>query len=217
MTIITRWLKLSAVFTVLSAFSIASAGCFGLSASNSAVSPGQTSAGAATAGGAGSAGGLSGSGSMFVPTSSAVVGRIQKVLAPAGVNCNSSGGNCNKVLTQLQNNLPSTTNPVNATGLDQVPLLVYAACADAAKSSSVFGVNTSAKVSAQLSNLVNAGVSMVNQHVGNLAASGPLQSQVAAVFTQLVTNDVAAGATTSMAFISVCLAANSFGVAMTGF
>ena len=55
-------------------------------------------------------------------------------------------------------------------------------------------------------------------HVGGLAASGTsLNSQVAAVFTTLVTNDMNAGASTAMTFISVCLAANSFGVGMTGF
>lgn len=180
---------------------------------------------------------IAGTGSTAVPTSDAVVARIQKVLGPAGVNCGASG-NCNKVLSSTATgvpptlgqlagvgvNLPSVANPLTATGVDQIPLVVYAACTDA--SPSYFGVNVNDSTpSNEQQNLINAGVQMVNGHVGNLAAGGSnatsaqqsLNTQVSAVFSTLVSADLSAGATLSMTFISVCLAANSFGIGMTGF
>jgi hypothetical protein len=154
--------------------------------------------------------------STSVPSMAGVVGRIQKGLP----NVSSTTGNFAKVLAQVQTNLPSVTDPTKATGMDQIPVLIYGACSDISTSlmSSVYKVNSSTSVSANMAPLVAAGVTMVNLHVANLAAAGtPLNAQVSAVFTTLVNSDISAGATTAQAFNSVCLAANSFGVGMTGF
>jgi hypothetical protein len=153
-----------------------------------------------------------------VPSSSAVVGRIVKGIPAA----NPATGNFATALAQVQSNLPSVTDPTTATGLDQIPLLVYAACADISGTASTlqsgYSINSSGTVASNSANLVAAGLTMVNLHVGNLAAAGTsLNSQVSAVFTTLVNSDISAGATTAQAFNTVCMAANSFGVGMTGF
>ncbi|MBS1960622.1 MAG: putative Ig domain-containing protein [Bdellovibrionales bacterium] len=158
--------------------------------------------------------GLTGCGSMMTPTTYAVIARLVKVLGAAGVS--PTAGNFKTTLDQAKSSLPDNADPQVATGYDQIPLLVYSACADAKASS--YGVSTSATVANSTSALVAAGVAMVNAHVGNLAAAGTaLNTQVTAVFTTLVNADAAAGATTAQTFISVCQAANTFGIEMTGF
>jgi len=155
--------------------------------------------------------------STSVPSMAAVVGRIQKGL---GGNVSSSAGNFAKVLAQVQTNLPSVTDPTKATGLDQIPVLIYGACSDVSTSlmNSAYKVNSGTSVAANMAPLVAAGVTMVNLHVANLAAAGtPLNAQVSSIFTNLVNSDIGSGATTAQAFYSVCMAANSFGVGMTGF
>ena len=149
--------------------------------------------------------------STSVPTADAIVGRIQKGIPTANPNA----GNFKTVLAQVQQNLPSTSDPTKATGLEQIPILVFAACSDI--NPSTYSVNVNTSLSANMTNLVSAGVTMVNQHVGNLAASGQLNQQVAAVFTTLINSNLAAGASTAMTFVSICTAANSFGVGMVGF
>ena len=157
---------------------------------------------------------IAGCGSMLVPTTWAVWTRIVKVLSAAGVD--SEQGNFGTTLIQLFTSLPNSANPTIATGYSQIPLLVYSACSDA--NPSFYNVNTSTSVAANSTALVNAGVAMLNAHVGNLAAAGTsLNTQVAAVFTTLVNADISAGATTQMTFVSVCTTANTFGVEMTGF
>jgi hypothetical protein len=154
--------------------------------------------------------------STSVPSMAGVVARIQKGLP----NVSPASGNFQKVLAQVQTNLPSVTDPTKATGLDQIPVLIYGACSDisTALMNSVYKVNSSTSVATNMAPLVAAGVTMVNLHVGNLAAAGtPLNAQVSAVFTTLVNADIGSGATTAQAFNSVCMAANSFGVGMTGF
>jgi hypothetical protein len=154
--------------------------------------------------------------STSVPSMMAVVGRIQKGLP----NVSSSAGNFKNVLAQVQTNLPSVTDPTKATGMDQIPLLIYGACSDISTGlmSSVYNVNSNNSVASNMAPLVAAGVQIVNLHVANLAAAGtPLNAQVSAIFTTLVNSDISAGATTAQTFNSVCLAANSFGVGMTGF
>jgi hypothetical protein len=154
---------------------------------------------------------LTGCGSMMVPTTYAVVARLVKVL---GVNPTS--GNFSTTLNQVKTSLPNDPNPTFATGFDQIPLIVYSACYDA--NASTFGVNTAATPATATPTLIAAGVTMVNAHLGNLAASGTtLNTQVTAVFTTLVNNDIAAGATTKQIFVSVCTTANTFGIDMTGF
>ena len=129
---------------------------------------------------------------------------------------NPASGNFAAALNQVQGNLPNSPNPSSATGLDQIPLLIFGACTDVKPAT--YSVNTSLSVASNMTNLVNAGVQMVNQHIGGLAATGtPLNQQVSAIFTQLVNADTTAGASTATTFLSICMAANSFGVGMTGF
>lgn len=171
---------------------------------------------------------------MFVPTANAVITRLNKGLSamPAGSSspvpgfqCQ-QGNNCSKALSNVMGNLPYNSNPLLATGLDQIPLLVYAGCNDLTLSN--YGVATSnTTVAAQTQNLINAGVGFVNAHVGGLASSGALNSQVTAVFQTLITSNASAFAAQSPVpsvatqikqdFYSICMAANSFGIAMTGF
>lgn len=158
-----------------------------------------------------------------VPTAAAVVGRIEKGLTVNGTSLVSvAAGNMKTAYAQVSTNLPSVTDPTKATGLDQIPLLVYAACTDISGNSTTlksdYSITSSGSVSSNMTNLVAAGVAMINNHTGNLAASGTaLNSQVSAIFTTLVNADISAGATTAQAFNTVCMAANSFGVGMMGF
>jgi hypothetical protein len=153
-----------------------------------------------------------------VPTADAVVARIQTGLSPGGVS--SLSGNFKTVLAQVSSNLPQDSDPTKASGFNQVPRLVYAACSDigATKAKSVYGVDTTKAVSAQSANLVTAGVNIVNQYVGGMASSDPSMNQkVNQVFSTLIADDNAAGASTLMTFVSVCTAAGTFGVGMLGF
>jgi hypothetical protein len=149
--------------------------------------------------------------STSVPSDEAIVGRIQKGLP----SVNPNAGQFKAALAQVSSNLPTVTDPIKATGLEQIPLLVYAACTDV--NPSTYKINIKQSVSANTAQLIDAGIQMVNQHVANLAATGSLNQQVSAVFSKLIQDDVAAGASTAMTFVSVCLAANSFGVGMMGF
>jgi hypothetical protein len=179
---------------------------------------------------------------MSVPTAASVVARIQRT-APAGASgtdyslgaalaassksCYGNGSNCASALSTMLSNLPSTSSPLSATGQDQIPVLVYAACSDISSTvmSTTYGVTGNTLNAATQSALVTAGVNMVNTHVAGLAASGSsdpaiqaTNAQVQQIFTNLVNADVAtAGITVKMAFVSVCLAANTFGIGMTGF
>src|SRR6478609_140286 len=69
-----------------------------------------------------------GQGSTSVPTSDAVIGRLQVGLAGSGVS--TTTGNFATVIGQVASNLPQVTNSVTAVGHDQVPILTYAACSD---------------------------------------------------------------------------------------
>jgi uncharacterized repeat protein (TIGR01451 family) len=157
---------------------------------------------------------IPGYGSISVPTTHAVVGRILKVLGPAGVTMAST--NFAASLSSVATSLPTVASPLTATGYDQIPLLVFSACADA--NPAFYTVNTGLTASANSTALINAGVAMVNAHVAGEAATGTaLNAQVVQIFTQLVNDNVAAGSSARVAFNSVCMAANTFGVEMTGF
>ncbi len=145
------------------------------------------------------------------PTADTIVGRIQLALPTVST----SAGNLKTAYAQIASNLPVTPNPNLSTGLEQIPILVFAACTDV--NPTTYKVNTATSVTANQANLVAAGVTMVNANIGGLASDPAYASQTSAVFTQLVAADMTAGASTAATFVSVCLAANSFGVGMVGF
>ena len=154
--------------------------------------------------------------STSVPSADAITGRILKGIP----SVSPMAGNFKNALGQFASSLPQTTNPTKAGGLDKIPLIAFAACSDVTSStlSSTYNINVGGSLSSNTNSLIAAGVQMVNAYVGNLAAQGTaLNTQVTSVFSQLVANDASAGASTSSAFISVCMAATSFGVTGLGF
>ena len=160
-----------------------------------------------------------GVGSTYVPTQSAVVGRLMKALNPAGVTTTST--NCAKALTQVGTNLSQTTDPITASGLGQVLLASFGCCSDvkSGQFGATFGTGAASSASsATLNAIAQAGVNILNAHTGGLASSDPsVAPAVLAAFQQLVTSDAAiSGETTQQVFISVCMAANAYGITMTG-
>jgi hypothetical protein len=154
---------------------------------------------------------IPGVGSTLFTTSDAVVGRV--ALGLTGTTVAPTAGNFKTAVTQLASNLPQTTNPLQATGADQVPLLAYAACSDV--KTGAFGITFASSVSSQKAAIVAAGVKILDQHVGGLA-SGQFNSQVSQVFSTLVDQDAALGDNTQITFISVCMAADTYGTSMRG-
>jgi len=159
---------------------------------------------------------IPGTGSTFVPTQAAVMYRVQKSLAGSGTAVSPLSGNFKTAYTQVGTNLPQTTNPQLATGYGQALLLAYGACSDV--QSGAYGVNFNNPASGQTNTLVQAGVTMLNTNTGGLASADPASApSVAAAFQQLVTADEAvSGETTQQVFVSVCMAAATYGSVMTG-
>lgn len=177
-----------------------------------------------TDGGAGGVGTMSaggganvpGTGALSVPTANAVVQRLQNGLQGRAP---STAGNFAKALALVKTNLPAVTDPTKATGYDQVQLLAYAACSDLkAGMQTNYQVNPNGTIASNQAALVAAGVSMLDQYTAGLASQGPTASQVSTAFTNLVTTIAATqGNTSTIAFVSVCIAANVTGVTMLGF
>lgn len=156
--------------------------------------------------------GVTGVMGMNGPTSKAVVGRIQNAVSSMAVP---SAGNFQRAVTALGPNLPENTNPLLATGYDQVPLLAYAACSDI--NPTMYGVTGNSIPGARAA-LVAAGVNIVDQATGGLGSTGPNAAQVSAIFGTLVDNNAnVSGETVQIAFVSVCMTAASFGANMLGF
>jgi hypothetical protein len=161
-----------------------------------------------------------GTGALSVPTSNAVIARIQNGLEGKAP---STAGNFAKSLTQLKSNLPKTTDPTKATGYDQIQLLAYAACSDLVNGGtpqmqSVYNVKPKDTIAASKASLVSAGVRMMDQYVAGLASKGPTADEVTKIFSTLVDQvSVTKTNTTIMAFMAVCMAANTSGSTMMGF
>ncbi len=144
---------------------------------------------------------LPGLGSASAPTADAVIGRIRNTLI--GVD---------------PPNLPQMTNPVQATGLDQIPLLVYAACTDAKLVS--YNVPTTGTVSANSAALVAAGMKMLDAGLAGLASQGASNGDFQAALQALVSTLAADKATTqtmTTSFIAVCMASTTAAVSMVGY
>jgi hypothetical protein len=204
-------------FSGIQSFS-ALTGSSGISTSTSSA-PVSTSTSAAIV--AGNGANVAGSGATSVPTSSAVVARLTNGLQG---NVSQTSGNFATALRQVASNLPQVTDPTKATGFDQVELLVYAACSDLTsgttpKMKSVYGVAPGvATISATAQTaLVAAGTTMLDQYAAKLASSGPTSSQVNSVLTTLVSQLSTAGDNTTVAFMTVCIAANTAGTTLLGF
>ncbi len=163
---------------------------------------------------------VAGTGALSVPTGDAVVARIQNGLQG---NVSSTTGNFAKALALLKPNLPQVTDPTKATGYDQVQLLAYAACSDLTTGKtplmqSKYNVSPTATIATNQSALVMAGVQMLDQYTAGLASGGPTSAQVNTAFTSLVTQLTGDSTNTStIAFVSVCIAANTAGSTLLGF
>jgi len=135
-------------------------------------------------------------------------------------NASVTNGNLRQVLSNVKTNLPKVTNVNNAAGYDQVQLLAYAACADVVQNgqaSSVYNIQMSDTVANNQAALVAAGVRILDAHTGGLASQSSASTQVNTVLTTLVqTESTASGVTTKMAFMAVCIAANSAGSTLLG-
>jgi hypothetical protein len=157
---------------------------------------------------------LPGIGSASAPTADAVVGRIRNTL----VGVDPLAGNFAKAVAQVKPNLPQMTNPVQATGLDQIPLLVYAACTDAKLAS--YSVPTTGTISANSAALVGAGMTMLDTGLGGLASQSASSADFQAALQALV-NTLAADKTTTQtmttSFIAVCMASTTAAVSMVGY
>jgi hypothetical protein len=82
---------------------------------------------------------------------------------------------------------------------------------------SIYGIQPSATVAANSAALVAAGVRILDAHTAGLASQGPNAAAVSTVFTNLVNNEAAtSGVTSKMAFMAVCIAANSAGSTLLG-
>jgi len=157
---------------------------------------------------------LPGAGSASAPTADGVIARIQNTL----IGADPLAGNFAKAIAQVRPNLPQTANPVQATGLDQVPLLVYAACSDVKMAS--YSVPTTGTITANTPALVAAGMTMLDAALAGLASQGPSSADFQAALQGLVSTlaaDKAAAQTMTTSFIAVCMAATTAAVSMTGF
>lgn len=163
---------------------------------------------------------VAGVGSFSVPTSEAIVARLENGLEK---NVRSTAGNFSRALTQVKSNLPSVTDPTKATGFDQIQLLVYGACSDLTTGTtplmqSRYNVTLNASIANNQANLVNAGLRMLDQYTAGIATSSTATVAIQSALTKLVT-DLATNSTNTsrIAFMSVCIAANTAGTSLLGF
>jgi hypothetical protein len=157
--------------------------------------------------------GIAGVPGAAVPTTNAIIGRIQNGLKRRAL---ATQGIWRVVVdNQIGNSLPENTNPLLATGYELIPLMAYAACTDV--NMLAYGIQ-GASITIAKPALVAAGVNIVDQHTGGLGSTGPKAAAVAALFGKLVDDNAKIpGETVNMAWVSVCMAANVFGTNMLGF
>jgi len=157
---------------------------------------------------------LPGVGSVSAPTADAVIGRIGNTL----IGVDPLAGNFAKAIAQVKPNLPQMTNPVQATGLDQIPLLVYAACTDGNLVS--YNIPTTGTISANSAALVAAGMKMLDTGLAGLASQGASNGEFQAALQALVSTLAADKSTTqtmTTSFIAVCMATTTAAVSMVGY
>ena len=163
---------------------------------------------------------VAGIGSFSVPTSEAIVARLENGLEK---NVRSTAGNFSRALTQVRTNLPTVTDPTKATGYDQIQLLVYGACSDLTTGTtplmqSRYSVTANGSIATNQNNLVNAGMRMLDQYTAGIATSSTATVALQSALTKLVTELSQTSTNTSrIAFMSVCIAANTAGTSLLGF
>lgn len=164
---------------------------------------------------------VAGVGSFSVPTADAVVMRIENGLQG---NVRPAAGNFARSLIQLRTNLPKVTDPTRATGYDQIQLLTYGACSDLTTGGANslmltrYNVNPASTITVNQAALVAAGMRMLDQHTALIASDSVATAPITAAFNKLVTDiSSAAGNTSIIAFMGVCIAANTAGSTLLGF
>jgi len=176
--------------------------------------------------GAGYGAAVPGTGSLTTPTTDAVVQRIRNGLEgrvnPAAPN--NALTNFTRTLANVRSNLPKVTDPLKVTGFDQVGLLAYGACSDltlpnnnTAGMVANYSIVRAGTITANQAALVNAGIRMLDQHTAGLASNSAAAAGVRASFETLVSQVNVAGNTSTIAFMAVCIAANTAGSSMLGF
>lgn len=154
-----------------------------------------------------------------IPTTQSVAARIQNGL---GGIVNPTAGNFQRGLASVRTNLPKVSDVTKAAGFDQVQLLAYAACSDLTTGANPlmrtrYNVNPTATIATNQAALIAAGMAILDAHTGGLATAGPNSAQVTQVLTTLVQQQAAVGTNTStIAFMAVCIAANTAATTMLG-
>lgn len=157
--------------------------------------------------------------SSSVPTIDGIVARIRNGLEG---RVNPLAGNFLASLNVVKANMPKVPNPLQASGYDQAQLAIYGACSDLTTGNtpqmqSVYNVTANGTVTANQNSLIAAGIRMLDQHTGGLASTGSMSADVRKIFSDLVTKSAATtGITSRIAFMTVCIAANTTGVLMLG-
>lgn len=156
---------------------------------------------------------------VVIPTTTAVASRIQNGLQGM---VSPMAGNFQRALNQTRTNLPKVADVNKAAGFDQVQLLAYAACSDLTTGATPlmrtrYNVNPATSVVANQAALVAAGLSILDAHLAGLASQGSAATQVNTVLNNLITAQAAVGTnTTTMVFMSVCIAASTAASTMLG-
>lgn len=163
---------------------------------------------------------VTGKGAFSVPTSEGLVMRLQNGLDG---NAKATAGNFARAFGQVKKNLPQLANPIKATGFDQVQLLVFGACSDLTTGTtplmfSKYAVDPKLSITANQNSLVSAGLRMLDRHTAGLASQSLAAPKIKAALTNLTTQlSVNGGNTSIIAFMSVCIAANTVGSSLLGF
>lgn len=165
---------------------------------------------------AGQGGTVAGTGALSCPTAQSIVSAVVNVL---GVSV--TAGNTAKAYPLLIANLPAITDCTKAGGYDNAQLFIYAACSDLTTGStpaalSKFGVTLAGTtVSAQQSNLVAAGVTILNGFTAGIAGNSSATAGINTALTKMLTSSTPPS-TTTIAFMDVCIAATSAGSLLLG-
>ena len=167
---------------------------------------------------AGSGASVPGVGACNVPTGDALIARITNGLQG---HVDVTKGNFKLATDQYKENAQQTMNPVLASGYDQAALIVNAACSDLTIGTgappamkSVYGVDPALALedpSATATALVKTCTGILDQYTAGLSSTGSKAPEVLSICNDLVKNLVQQRATTTVAFMSVCNAANLTG------
>ena len=156
---------------------------------------------------------LPGTGALSVPTGTSA---IQRIIIGVGGRASTTTANTKVAYQKLGGNLGDTTDPTQMSGGDSNMLLAYAACADA--NGAVFGnIKMTLTTSQNKAALVAMGMKIMDTYTAGLASGGSASAQLNTVFSGIVDQSIANGATPQMAYITVCTAAVTAGSTMLGF